>query len=106
MKPTPGPWIVVTRQSGLFETASVMVVNAKTNDVVAMCNNPSISFESSMTNAALIAVSNDMLEALIAVQETVMSAMDGDITATVEAAPIAAMIGDIFERLANEAGIR
>lgn len=106
MKPTPGPWIVKVKQASLFEVASVRVVNAVTGKIVAVCDTPAMAVSEAIANAALISISNDMLDAIVAVQATVINAMDGDIQATVEAAPIAAMISDVLEKLVNEAGIK
>lgn len=100
MKPTPGPWIVDTSTKVL---GSAVVINADTREIVAVC----VDMEKvdTMANAALISIAPEMMEALIAVQEAATMAMDGDLQGTLEAAPIAAMISDVFEKLVNEAGL-
>lgn len=59
--------------------------------------------EQAIANAALIAIAPEMLDALIAIQETINPANDETV---VDLVAMNTMISDIFARLANEAGLQ
>ena len=95
---TPGPYIVGTTKAYNIEFISV-VTSARTSKAVALTGVAGAADESeSIANAALFAIAPDMLDALIAISETI----NADVPLDVES--INAMISDVFAKLANEAG--
>lgn len=104
---TPGPWIVAGTTLKTFENgnASVYVVRADDqHKVVAIVGakypgNLDAAIGKTLGNAALIAIAPDMLDCLIAIQQTLMS--DKDI---INLEDMNAMISGVFAKLANEAG--
>ncbi|MBI5950180.1 MAG: hypothetical protein HY865_00870 [Chloroflexi bacterium] len=104
MKPTQAPWIVGTNViKNSPEQREMICVSPASNikKIVAITGFVGAEDESeSIANASLIAISPEMLEALIAIQERAIANING----TLEANSIAAMISEIFEKLANEAG--
>ena len=105
MNATPGPWIVSedTIKNSPDRRVHVCVTQANNQSkIVALTDYYGENDEAeSRANAALIAIAPDMLEALIAIQETAIANLNG----TMNADPVAAMISDILEKLINEAGI-
>lgn len=89
---TAGPWIVSITQH-ILTSPYVCVKSAKDDEIIAICGVGGNSDTGTViANAALIAIAPEMLEALIAIQETT------------EDESIAELISGVFERLANEAG--
>ena len=101
---TSGQFIVSTRtvKDSPDRRVHICVVQADSpGKIVAMTGFEGAPDEAeSIANAALFAVSKDMLDALIAIQETINPAYDGE----VDLIAMNAMISDIFAKLANEAG--
>lgn len=100
---TPGAWIVGSYIRN--DEHHIAALSAKDVDkAIALCGLRNAADENeSLANAALIACAPDMLDALIAIQETMMTKPaaqfnEADMTA------IAEMISDVFAKLANEAG--
>jgi hypothetical protein len=104
MKPTPGPWIVGTNViKGSPDQSEMICVSQADNikKIVAITGYAGAHDEAeSIANASLIAIAPEMLEALIAIQESAIANING----VLDANPIAALISEIFEKLANEAG--
>lgn len=104
---TPGPWIVAGTTLKTFENgnASVYVVRADDQHRVvaivgAKCpGDLGTAIGKTLANAALIAIAPDMIDCLIAIQQTLMS--DKDI---IDLEAMNEMISGVFAKLANEAG--
>jgi hypothetical protein len=93
---TGGEWIVTTTPSGFIAVAQL-----PTRKVIAIFGQETDeNANEHLANAALFAVSKNMLDALIAIQETILDpgAEEIDINVTNE------MISTILSKLANEAG--
>jgi len=100
---TPGPWIVSTnviKDSPDRRMMICVVKGEQPNKIVAFTGvEGATDADESIANAALIAIAPEMLDALIAIQETLMSEK-----AVIDLEAINQMISDIFAKLANEAG--
>jgi len=96
MSTTPGPWIVTTSN---YAIATIVVKAIRSNLTIAVVGVEGKP-ETNMyrANAALMSIAPDMLEALIAIQE---SAPAG----TLNPEAIDLMISDVLAKLANEAGL-
>jgi hypothetical protein len=103
---TPGPWIVAgtTLKTTDNGNASVYVVHADDQyKVIAIVGAKSNDLEAAigktLANAALIAIAPDMMDCLIAIQQTLMSDKD-----VIDLEAMNEMISGVFAKLANEAG--
>jgi hypothetical protein len=105
MKATPGPWIVTTSNVSLLDHASICVRSLKTNTLVAITGTEAASNKDTVTaNAALISIAPDMLDALIAIQESALMDMETGENG-IHSRPINELISAVFAKLANEAGV-
>ena len=99
MKTSKGPWFVTT-MNNTGNSHDVICVKGHKDNVISVNGVLGIFGEQeAMANAALIAVAPDMLDALIAIQETCTMAE------CIQSQPISEMISEIFSKLANEAGV-
>lgn len=104
---TPGPWIVAGTTLKMFENgnASVYVVRADDQHKVvaivgAKCpGDLESAIGKTLANAALIAIAPDMMDCLIAIQQTLMSDKE-----VIDLEAMNKMISGVFAKLANEAG--
>ncbi|MDX9690774.1 MAG: hypothetical protein RBT70_10025 [Alphaproteobacteria bacterium] len=104
---TPGPWIVAgtTLKTTDNGNASVYVVRADDQHKVvaivgAKCpDDIGAAIGKTLANAALIAIAPDMIDCLIAIQQTLMSDKE-----VVNLEAMNEMISGVFAKLANEAG--
>jgi hypothetical protein len=103
---TPGPWIVAgtTLKTTKNGNASVYVVRADDqHKVVAIVGAKSNDLEAAigktLANAALIAIAPDMIDCLIAIQQTLMSDKE-----VIDLEAMNEMISGVFAKLVNEAG--
>jgi hypothetical protein len=101
--PTRGPWIVGTNivKGSPDRRIHICVVRAEQpNKIIALTGIEGAPDEAeSIANAALIAIAPDMLEALIAIQETLMTSKQ-----PIDLEAMNTMISEVFAKLANEAG--
>ena len=101
---TPGPWIATTNTVKGIPDRRMMICVAcanKPNKIVALMTGVEGGTDEieSIANAALIAIAPEMLDALIAIQETLNSSKD-----VIDLEAMNAMISEVFAKLANEAG--
>ncbi len=94
MNTTQGPWMAISNGDEL------LIVSAKTDKIVAIVSGTRAEDQA---NAALISVTTDMLDALIAIQESINPANDETV---IDLVAMNVMISNIFSRLANEAGLQ
>lgn len=108
---TPGPWIVTTTDDD-----EIIVVQINKHQSIqkriALVGQMDVNFDvegdkviysaenEALSNAALIAIAPEMLDALIAIQEAINPAYECEIDLTA----MNTMISDVFTRLAIEAG--
>jgi hypothetical protein len=103
MNTTPGPWIVSTTNEAILSRPSICVKSVKTNEVIAVTGHEYFG-DCAIANAALIAIAPEMLDALIAIQETAqMDIATGE--NGIHSRPINELISEVFAKLANEAGV-
>ena len=98
MSTTAGEWIVSTTPKGLICVQAIE--SQKIVAVTGAIGSPVISVPEATANAALISVSKNMLDVLIAIQEAVINPACED----VDLIAINGMISEVFAKLANEAG--
>lgn len=99
---TKGEWIVTTSDKYVNggEPTYIAVAQAETNQIIAIVGAEDDELANEhLANAALIAVAPQMLDALIAIQETLNSSNE-----VIDLDALNEMISDIFAKLANEAG--
>lgn len=100
---TRGPWIVSTNvvKGSPDRRVHICVVQATNpSKIVALTGIEGEPDENeSIANAALIAVAPDMIEALIAIQEELMTSKE-----VIDLEAMQSMISEVFAKLANEAG--
>jgi hypothetical protein len=99
---TPGQFIVcmnVVKNSPDKRVHITVSTNTTPSKIVALCGFAGTLDESeSIANASLFAISKEMLETLIAIQESArMDILDPE--------SIEKLISDVFAKLANEAGV-
>jgi hypothetical protein len=99
MKTTAGPWYVST-MNYIQNQHDVICVKGP-QDVIVSVNGVKGQYfaDEAMANAALIAIAPEMLDALIAIQET------SRMVDSIPSASVNTLISDIFAKLANEAGV-
>jgi hypothetical protein len=107
---TPGPWLVnwhdVTIGGRTIKNA-ICVEKPPTPahyNVIAVCGTEDAEeANTAKANAALISIAPEMLECLIAIQETALMDMENGCNG-LHSEPINAMISAVLAKLANEAG--
>lgn len=99
---TKGEWIVTTSDKYVpgGEPVYIAVAVAGTDQLVAIlgAENDDLAHEH-IANAALISTAPQMLDTLIAIQETLLTSKQ-----VIDLESMNAMISDVFAKLANEAG--
>ena len=102
---TPGEWIVSSENNEIkVVTLRKDRITPKTIAVFGLIdkNNPyytSLTETQALANAALLAISKDMLDVLITIQVELNTAKE-----TIDLEAINEMISSVFAKLANEAG--
>jgi hypothetical protein len=100
--PTRGPWIVTTVPAIIGRQIAVISTSeAATQQVICVVGDEfAPNANEHLANAAVIAVSLEMLDALIAIQEQLLDPGTNE----VDLNAINELISGIFAKLANEAG--
>ncbi len=100
--PTRGEWFVTTSEQYVpdGEPVYIAVAQAETNQIIALLGAETDELANEhIANAALIAVAPQMLDALIAIQESLNSSIN-----VIDLEGMNTMISEVFAKLANEAG--
>lgn len=96
---SPGEWIVTTNKYGQIVVVQLNAHPSNIKTIAVFGGADSELSNEHIANAALLAISKDMLEALIAIQESLNPANE-----VVDLIAMNEMISNIFAKLANEAG--
>lgn len=104
MSTTPGDWYVTTQNREGKPNAVICVKSTASGRIVAVTGVEGAPDEAeSIANAAAISIVKPMMDALIAIQETINPANDETV---IDLIAMNTMISDIFAKLANEAGLQ